>query len=149
LIFFSITYLIYFLTKEADPTSFNNFVRLADAFLNGRLYLTADSPWLELVHLEGKHYVVPPPLPAILILPVIAIRGLSTNQILISIFFGSVNVSLAYLVAKTLTQNRGVQIWSTIMFGFGTIHWWVATAGGVWTFSRHLGFHAVQIQLRS
>ena len=136
LIFFSITCLIYFLTKEPDPTPYNNFVRLADAFLTGRLHLTADLSWLELAHLEGKHYIIPPPLPAILILPVVAIWGLSTNQTLISIFFGSVNVSLAYLVAKTLTQNRGVQIWATVMFGFGTIHWWVATAGGVWTFSQ-------------
>ncbi len=136
LIFFSITYLIYFLTKESDPTPYNNFIRLADAFLNGRLHLVTDAPWLELVHINGKHYVVPPPLPAILSLPMVAIWGLSTNQTLISIFFGGLNVSLAYLVAKTLTQNRGVQIWSTVMFGFGTIHWWVATSGSVWTFSQ-------------
>ncbi len=135
-LFFLLTFVIYYLTGEGGATSYDNFVRLADAFLNGRLYLTADVPWLELVPLEGKHYVVPPPFPAILILPIVAIWGLSSNQTLISIFFGSVNVSLAYLVAKTLTQNRRVQIWSTVMFGFGTIHWWVATAGGVWTFSQ-------------
>ena len=134
-LFFLLTFVIYYLTGEGRATPYDNFVRLADAFLNGRLYLTADVPWLELVLLKDKHYVVPPPFPAILILPVVAIWGLSTNQTLISIFFGSLNVSLAYLVAKTLTQNRGVQIWSTAMFGFGTIHWWVATAGGVWTFS--------------
>ena len=136
LFFFVLTFVVYYLTGEGGATPFNNFVRLADAFLKGRLHLVTDVSWLELVPLEGKHYVVPPPLPAILILPVVAIRGLSTNQTLISIFFGSINVSLAYLVAKALTQNRGVQIWSTIMFGFGTIHWWVATTGGVWTFSQ-------------
>ncbi|MCH7519393.1 MAG: hypothetical protein IH964_10265 [Candidatus Dadabacteria bacterium] len=136
LFFFLLTFVVYYLTGEGGATPYNNFVRLADAFLKGRLHFVTDVSWLELVPLEGKHYVVPPPLPAILILPVVAIRGLSTNQTLISIFFGSINVSLAYVVAKTLTQNRGVQIWSTVMFGFGTIHWWVATAGGVWTFSQ-------------
>ena len=136
LFFFLLTFVVYYLTGEGGATPYNNFVRLADAFLKGRLHFVTDVSWLELVPLEGKHYVVPPPLPAILILPVVAIRGLSTNQTLISIFFGSINVSLAYVVAKTLTQNRGVQIWSTAMFGFGTIHWWVATAGGVWTFSQ-------------
>ena len=136
LFFFLLTFVVYYLKGEGGATPYNNFVRLADAFLKGRLHFVTDVSWLELVPLEGKHYVVPPPLPAILILPVVAIRGLSTNQTLISIFFGSINVSLAYVVAKTLTQNRGVQIWSTVMFGFGTIHWWVATAGGVWTFSQ-------------
>jgi len=134
---FSLTFIIYFLTQE-DPTPYNNFVRLADAFLHGRLYLTENISWLELAPYQGRYYIIPPPMPAILLLPVVAIFGLSTDQTLVSIFFGSINVSMAFLVAKTLTQNRGVQIWSTVMFGFGTIHWWVATAGGVWTFSQTL-----------
>ncbi len=136
LIIFSVTYLIYFLTRESDSTPYNNFIRLADAFLNGRLYLIEDAPWIELVHIDNRHYVVPPPLPAFLSMPFVAIWGLSTNQTLISILFGSINVSLAYLVARKLTQNTRVQIWSTVMFGFGTIHWWVASTGGVWVFSQ-------------
>ena len=138
LIIFAIALIVYFLTKESDPTPYNNFIRLADAFLNWRLYLSEDAPWLEFVHLGNKHYVVPPPMPAILSLPAVAIWGLSTNQTLISIFFGSLNVSLAYLVARAITKNVKVQIWTTVMFGFGTIHWWVAISGGVWTFSQTL-----------
>ena len=130
-----VSYAIYFLTIESRPTPFNNFVRLADAFLNGRLYLKDNISWLELAPYQGRYYIIPPPMPAILLLPVVAIFGLATNQTLISIFFGSINVSLAFLVAGALIKNRSVQIWSTVMFGFGTIHWWVATAGGVWTFS--------------
>ena len=136
LAFFFITFLIYFLTRDPDPTPYNNFILLADAFLNGRLYLAADYPVLELVHIGNKHYVVPPPLPAILSLPFVAMWGLSTNQTLISIFFGSVNVSLAYLTVRELTKSISVQIWLSLMFGFGTIHWWVATSGSVWTFSQ-------------
>jgi len=136
LFFFLLTFVVYYLTGEGGATPYDNFVRLADAFLHGRFHLTENISWLELAPYQGKYYIIPPPMPAILLLPVVAIFGLSTDQTLVSIFFGSVNVSLAYLVAKTLTQNRSVQIWSTAMFGFGTIHWWVATAGGVWTFSQ-------------
>lgn len=136
LVIFSITYLLYFLTKESDSTPYNNFVLLANAILKGRLYLNQDIPWLELVNIGNKYYVVPPPMPAILITPVVAIWGLASNQTLISIFFGSVNVSLAYLVARTVSQNSKVQILSTAMFGFGSIHWWVSSTGGVWTISQ-------------
>lgn len=136
LLIFSVTFVVYFFTREELPTPYNNFVRLADAILNGRLHLTENLSWLELAPFEGKYFVVPPPLPAILILPIVAIFGPSTNQTLISIFFGSINVSLAFLAARTITKSRSVQLWSTAMFGFGTIHWWVATAGGVWTFSQ-------------
>lgn len=132
---FAVSFTVYFFTQEGPPTPFNNFVRLADAFLHGRLYLTHDVSWLEIVHFHGKYFIVPPPFPALLILPVVALFGLSTNQTLISIFFGALNVSLAFLAARALSENRSVQVWTASMFGFGTIHWWVATSGGVWTFS--------------
>ncbi|OGE24475.1 MAG: hypothetical protein A3J42_02635 [Candidatus Dadabacteria bacterium RIFCSPHIGHO2_12_FULL_53_21] len=132
---FALSFAVYFLTREDSPTPFNNFVRLADAFLHGRLYLTSDVSWLEIAPFDGKYYIVPPPFPAFLILPVVAVFGLSTNQTLISIFFGSLNVSLAFLAARALSKSRSVQLWTAAMFGFGTIHWWVATTGGVWTFS--------------
>ncbi len=134
LIIFAVSFTVYFFTQHA-PTPYDNFVRLADAILHGRLYLTEDVPWQELVPFEGRHYIVPPPFPAVLILPVVAIFGLSTNQTLISIFLGSLNVSLAFLAARAISKNRGIQVWTAAMFGFGTIHWWVATAGGVWMFS--------------
>jgi len=134
--FFVISFLIYYATIEGHATPFNNFVRLADAFLHGRLYLKENITWLELVPLEGKYYIVPPPMPAILLLPFVAIFGPSTNQTIVSILLGSLNISLAFLVVGEMTKNRGVQFWTTAMFGFGTIHWWIATAGGVWTFSQ-------------
>ena len=135
LIIFAVSFAVYFFTQEGDPTPYNNFVRLADAILHGRLYLADDVSWLEIVSFQGKYHIVPPPFPAILILPVVAVFGLSTNQTLISIFFGSLNVSLAFLAARAISKNRSIQIWTAAMFGFGTIHWWVATAGGVWIFS--------------
>jgi hypothetical protein len=138
LLFFVITFLVYYATSEGlgRPTVYNNFVRLADAFLHGRLYFTHDIKWLELAVLNGKYYILPPPMPAILILPFVAIFGLSTNQTLASIFLGSLNISLVFLVAREMTKNRSVQFWTTVMFGFGTIHWWLAAAGWVWFFSQ-------------
>ena len=96
-ILFAVSFIIFFITTQHEPTDYNNFVRLADAFLNERLYLLRDVPYLELAPFGGKYYVIPPPMPAILMLPVVAIYGLATNQTLISIFFGSLNVSLAFL----------------------------------------------------
>jgi len=33
LLFFAITFLVYYFTSQGDPTPYNNFVRLADSFL--------------------------------------------------------------------------------------------------------------------
>ncbi|HWP92244.1 MAG TPA: hypothetical protein VNN20_08620 [Thermodesulfobacteriota bacterium] len=134
--FFIITFIVYFITGEEQPTPYNNFVRLADAFLHGRLHLTENVKWLELALVDGRYYVVPPPMPAILLLPLVAFFGLSTNQTIASVFLGSLNVSLAFLVARELSKNRSIQLWATAMFGFGTIHWWLAATGSVWLFSQ-------------
>ncbi len=136
ILLFVITFLIYYFTSEGLPTAYNNFVLLAEAFLHGRLYLTEDLKWIELAFYEGRYYILPPPMPAILLLPFVAIFGLSTNQTLASIFIGSLNIPIAFLVVCKITQQRAIRFWTTAMFGFGTIHWWLSTAGGVWSFSQ-------------
>ena len=127
---------VYYWTTGGEHTPYNNFVRLADAFLNKRLYLLEDVSWLELTPIEEKHYVVPPPLPAILILPAVALFGTDFNQTLASVLFGSINVVLAYFISFKLTNRRTTAILLSMLFGFGTIHWWATVYGGVWTFSQ-------------
>jgi hypothetical protein len=153
IVLFLFTILVYFFTSEGKPTAYNNFVLLADAFLRGRLHLTENIPWLELAVFEGKYYVMPPPMPAVLLLPLVAVFGVSLNQVIVSIFLGSLNVALAFLIAKEITKNRTIQIWSTVMFGFGTIHWYLASTGWVWFFSQVVSvtflFLAIYATLRS
>lgn len=130
-----VTFSIYSLSTGWYPHPHNNFVRLADAFLHGRLDLSGNLPMLEFAIFNGKYYVVPPPMPAFVIMPFVAVFGLDTNQTLLSVLIGSLNASLIYLVANTITKDRRIQLWGTAMFVFGTIHWWVAVNGSVWMFS--------------
>jgi hypothetical protein len=143
LLLFAVAFTAYWATGEGHPTYYNYYVRLADAFLNGRLYLTQNPSWLnELVpNPSGTgYYVVYPPLPAFLMTPIVAIFGLQTDQTLISLFVGSATVILAYIVAKDVSKkpenpennNQSKYIWAAIMLGFGTIFWWLASTGSVW-----------------
>jgi len=130
-------------TGEGHPSWYNYYVRLADAFLHGRLYLTTNPTWLnELVpNPSGAgFYVVYPPLPAFLMTPLVAIWGLQLNQTLVSIFVGALTVVVAYFVAKDLLKksvgeqdlSRRTYLWLASLFGFGTIFWWLASTGSVW-----------------
>lgn len=143
LLLFAVAFTAYWATGEGHPTYYNYYVRLADAFLNGRLYLTENPSWLnELVpNPSGPgYYMVYPPLPAFLMTPVVAIFGLQTDQTLISLFVGSATVILAYIVAKDVTKKpenkenkyQSKCIWAAIMLGFGTIFWWLGSTGSVW-----------------
>lgn len=135
-IIFLATFIVYYFSGEGEKTPYNNFVRLADAMLNGRVYLPKNIPWLELAYYNDKYFIIPPPLPAILIIPIVAILGLSFNQAFASMFLGALNVSLTYLIITKLTRNRQIRIWSTLLFAFGTIHWWLAATGWVWFYSQ-------------
>ena len=134
--FFFLIFFIYFLTR-ANPTPHNYFVRLADAFLHFRLYLLENPPWLnELVPFNGKYYVIYPPMPALVSIPFVILKGLDTDQTLISILIGSLNGVLVYFLVKKFLQNEnGIAFWMTILFCFGTIHWFLATVGSAWYFA--------------
>ena len=59
---------IYLFTSSRDRQNLDYFVRLADAFLHGRIYLTEAPSWLnELIPKDGVWYVAYPPFPAVLL----------------------------------------------------------------------------------
>lgn len=141
LLFFVTTFLVYYLSGEGGATPFHYFVPLADAFLHGRLYLVENISWLnELIDINGKYYVIYPPMPAIFLLPQVAISGLKANQTLASVFWGSLNVSLIFLLMRKLTHNRNLQVMMSFLIGFGTIHWYLASIGKAWYFAHITSF---------
>ncbi|HRW03804.1 MAG TPA: hypothetical protein P5121_01840 [Caldilineaceae bacterium] len=115
------------------------FNHLAAAFLRGELYLADPPSTHDLTLYAGKWYVPFPPLPALLMLPWIALFGLPTlNTTLFCILLGALNVTLVYLLLHTLAAHRQLQltqsalVWLTVLFGVGSVHWYMATIGSVW-----------------
>lgn len=131
-ILFLITLIVYSLTYRAEGANWNYFVLLADAFLNGRVYLLENLSWLnELVKINNFYYVVFPPMPAILLLPFVALFGVSFPQPLLSIFLGAVNVGLSYLFFEKVFGSRVART-TSLLYGFGTIQWYHAEVGSAW-----------------
>lgn len=131
IILFVVTFNVYIFTS-AGETEYNYFSRLSRSFINGKLYLTENPPWLnELVPVDGKYYVVYPPMPAILLLPLVSIFGIYT-QTFFSIFLGSINVVLVFLVLKRLNLSDKTAIFISLFFGLGTNHFYLSTVGSAW-----------------
>ena len=141
LVIFAVTYLVYYLTGDGEKTPYHYFVPLADAFLHGRTYLVENISWLnELIYIEGRYYVIYPPMPALLLLPQVAVSGMDANQTLASVFWGSLNAVLVFFMMRRITDNVRLQIWMTVLFGFGTIHWYLASLGKAWFFAHVTSF---------
>jgi hypothetical protein len=124
---------VYLLTTSADPTPFDYFVRLADAFLHGRLYLLEAPSWLnELVPHDGGWYVVYPPVPAVMLIPFVALFGTSFPQNLASCLYGGVTVALVWLLMGRFALTVRSRLLLTLVFGFGTVFWYVTEVGSAW-----------------
>jgi hypothetical protein len=126
----------YLATTSTDRQNFDYFVRLADAFLHGRIYLTEAPSWLnELIPRDGVWYVAYPPMPAVVLVPFVAIFGTQFPQQVASVLLGGISVGLAWLVLGRFTLSLNVRFLLTAVFGFGTVMWYVTEVGSAWFFA--------------
>jgi len=130
----ALVFVIYFVTSSGS-TPYDHYVRLADAFLHGRLYLENAPSWLELARYGEKGFVMEPPGPTIFTLPCVAIWGVSTNQAIISMIVGAAAIGLFWVAAKQLGWNLRFRVAMTVLVALGTNFWWVSTCGSVWMFA--------------
>jgi hypothetical protein len=134
---------IYLVASSRDRQETDYFVRLADAFMHGRVYLTEAPSWLnELIPKDGVWYVPYPPMPAILLVPFVAVFGTGFYQQVASGIFAGIGVGLAWLVLGRFALAMRVRLGLTAVFGFGTVLWFVAEIGSAWYLS-----HVVAVML--
>jgi hypothetical protein len=133
LIIIALISLIVFLLSKGPPPGQNHFVYLADAFLHGRLGVTGGGTSLaEIVPYNGNYYVVYPPMPAVLLLPLVAVFGTGFDQGLMSVFLACICVATTWFMLKKTGVNGNKALWLTALFGFGTCFWFIASVGSAW-----------------
>jgi hypothetical protein len=121
------------LTKQSIAP---HFVYLADAWLDGRSSLAEPLPsTYDLISYEGQFYVAQPPLPALMMLPLVAIRGAAgTPDILVTVILGALSVALADLTLRVMVRDLSPQRHFLLMifFALGTVHGMLSALGTVW-----------------
>jgi hypothetical protein len=114
-------------------TVFNNFVWLADAWLQGKPYLPHfPGDYIDAIPYHGRAYVIEAPFPAVLMLPLVAVWGLQANQTAVSIVLGGAGAAAAWRVARLAGVSRG---WTALLVAFlvfGTSFAFCAADGSVW-----------------
>jgi hypothetical protein len=129
---FLLTLAVYHWSNQGEATPFNHYVLLADAMLDGRLYLRDPAPYLEVAVWQDRAYVIYPPMPALLLLPFVALFGAGVSQTSLSIVLGAANVALCYLVVLRFFGRRTLALWIALLYGFGTVQWYHAANGAAW-----------------
>src|SRR5262249_54349880 len=76
-----------------------------------------------------------PPLPAIVLMPFVAIWGLATDHRAVSVVLGAIDAGIAWWVLGRLPVSRAIRLATTIFFAFGTVFWYAAQLGTTWFFA--------------
>jgi hypothetical protein len=73
-----------------------------------------------------------PPLPALVLLPFVAIWGLATNDQVIFTILAAVDVAICWWTIGRLPVGPVVRLGTTIFFAFGTVFWYSAQVSTTW-----------------
>jgi hypothetical protein len=132
--------------RLASHSHDNHYVYLAEAMLDGRLHIDGKPPhgndWAE--H-EDRWYVSFPPLPAVLMIPGVAIWGLDFNDRLFTLVFAAVGPALMLLLLQLLAARGRLdrRPWETWLlaatYGVGTVYFFCAVQGSVWYTAHMVG----------
>lgn len=136
---------------EENP--YRSYALQACAWLNGRLDLEKDYPWLELAIYEGKYYVSFPPFPSLVLLPFAAVLGTNTPDHWISLGFSIIGIIYAIRLYRAITGTYEMAERYVLFLFLGNGYLFIALQGGwVWymaqtmcfTFSLMSLFHAAK-----
>jgi hypothetical protein len=73
-----------------------------------------------------------PPLPAVLLMPFVALWGLRADGQLIFAILAAIDVGIAWWMLGRLPVRRWVRIAVTVFFAFGTVFWYSAQLATTW-----------------
>ncbi len=141
--------LLYAASNPLHDNLYTHFVWQADAFLHGRVsfpypveagpdnpanwYFQDVYPLLDASGIPTGQVLIPfPPLPAIVLLPFVAVFGLFTDQDAVAIGLGAIGVAAAWWMLGGLRISLGTRVLVTILFATGTVWWWAAAVGSTW-----------------
>jgi hypothetical protein len=119
------------LTAHGRSTPYNNYVLLAQAFAHGRIAIDWPGPYIDALPYAALHYVIEAPLPAVLLLPWVALFG-GADQTLLALLLCGLAVGCCWLVCEHLGLARGASAWICAFLFAGTTLWWCAMLGDVW-----------------
>jgi len=149
LLIFGVMLAIYIVSNLDRVNFYNHFVWQASAWLQGQAgiqfpvtasptspgndYFQDVQPILDAAgNATGRALIPFPPLPALVLLPFVAIFGLTTNAQLIATFIGAIDVAIAFWMLGRLPLDHLVRVATTVFLGAGTVLWYAAELGSTW-----------------
>jgi hypothetical protein len=140
---------LYAASNPVHHNVYNHFVWQADAFLHGRAWFPypvypgdplPQNWYFQDVYpligpdgsFDGRALLPFPPLPAVVLLPFVALWGLAADQEAVAIALGAAGVGLAWWMLGGLRLRTTVRALAVGVLATGTAWWWAVAVGSTW-----------------
>ena len=147
---FALVFYYFSATLAGSPfrvRTYAYFNYLADAFLHGQLNLRLLPASIhDLSFFNGKYYLYWPPMPAIVLMPFVALFGVRFSDVFFGMIVASLNVAVLAALLREADHVRLISLDGdyrgllVLFFALGTVHVILAPFGSVWFVAQLLGF---------
>jgi hypothetical protein len=134
----------------ASPLAYYNY--LADALLHGQLALRLIPPSThDLSFFQGHYYLYWPPMPAVFLMPFVAIFGVQFSDTLFTVGIGALNVALVAVLLRQACIHRVIKLSKgrrgllVLCFALGSVQLTQAPFGRVWNTGQETAFMCVAL----
>ncbi len=134
-----------------EPAGVSSYGALADAFLHGRLYVEK-CPEIDCAVFNGRTYIIFPPLPALTLIPFVALTGLPAfkGAIALALIFAAISLFVWRRIFDEMNVDRVSANWLLAAIAFSSpLFYVVMKANGAWFMAQSLGFLMATLAIAS
>jgi hypothetical protein len=132
-----VAFVVTAVASQLRATPYNNFVLLAQALLAGHAWIDWPGTYIDALPYNGHYFVIEGPLPALLLVPLVALFGARANQTGLAVVLAAVAIGAAWELGERFEVRRSSIAWICAFLLAGTDLLWCAMLGDVW-FTAHV-----------
>jgi hypothetical protein len=132
-----VAFVVTALVSHLRATPYNNYVLLAQALLSGHAWIDWPGGYIDALPYNGLYFVIEGPLPALLLMPLVAFFGSQTNQTGLAVVLAAIAIGAAWELGERFGLRRSSIAWICAFLLAGTDLLWCAMLGDVW-FTAHI-----------
>ena len=129
---FAAALVVYLISDGLRDTRYNNHVLLAWAWLHGHVWIDGPVGGIDALLYQGHYYIIEGPMPALMLVPFVAMFGLATNQVILAAVCAAIAVAGSDVLFARMGVDTKLRNWLVAFFGLGTVLWWCTAFAAVW-----------------
>ncbi|MDR7417480.1 MAG: hypothetical protein QN178_01060 [Armatimonadota bacterium] len=137
LLVFILVLVVYVGVTPETNQAYKHFVYMALGFLDARVDLPRLPGWYhDVIYVQGRVYAPFPPVPAVLLLPVVALYGEATDQGRVGQIFAAGAVALFVAGLRRMGIGGAPRVFAATALAFGSVLWPATAIGTSWHYAQ-------------